>query len=200
MSDPIRERVDDNLRHLQAAVERKGTMSMEPVAKKRVRLPTIGDELFEHYPSMSAQTHEAAVKDYARKALSDAEERIRELQRERYELAYAITGGEDAPGLLDSVPVEQLVEIARDNASSHSADIDRATTAEAEAERLRALVEEAERVLEPFSIMAGELFARNFVDNEKVIVMQAADRSHIKVTFRDFRAARSLRDRLGVEG
>jgi len=36
------------------------------------RLPPIGEELYEFYPGMSAQTHEAAVKEYARAALSEA--------------------------------------------------------------------------------------------------------------------------------
>lgn len=59
------------------------------------------------------------------------------LKRDRYDLAYAITGGEDAPGLLDTVPTTELVEIARDTHRSHSADIDRAIAAEAEVIRLR---------------------------------------------------------------
>lgn len=59
------------------------------------------------------------------------------LKRDRYDLAYAITGGEDAPGLLDSVPTSQLVEIARDTHRRHSADIDRAEAAEFEMKRYR---------------------------------------------------------------
>lgn len=62
------------------------------------------------------------------------------LKKDRYDLAYAITGGEDAPGLLDSVPTSQLVDIARDTHSSHSADIDRAIAAEDEVKRLTAPV------------------------------------------------------------
>lgn len=34
-----------------------------------MKLPKIGDELYEHYPSMSAQTHEAEVKRYAKSCL-----------------------------------------------------------------------------------------------------------------------------------
>jgi len=41
-----------------------------PVSRKRVKLPPIGDELYNHYPLMSAQTHESLVKDYARKAVA----------------------------------------------------------------------------------------------------------------------------------
>ncbi|MFA5377050.1 MAG: hypothetical protein WC455_14965 [Dehalococcoidia bacterium] len=69
-----------------------------------------------------------------------------------------------------------------------------ATVASAVAARIAELekrLADAERVIEPFNKMAGELFARNFVDADNVIVMQAADKSHIKVTFRDFRAARA---------
>ena len=36
---------------------------------ERMKLPKIGDELYEHYPSMSAQTHEAEVKRYAKSCL-----------------------------------------------------------------------------------------------------------------------------------
>lgn len=59
-----------------------------------------------------------------------AEQEIEKLKRERYELAYAITGGEDAPGLLDSLPVYELVEIARDAHRRHSETIDREMAAE----------------------------------------------------------------------
>lgn len=40
-----------------------------PKPKLRVKLPKIGNELYEHYPAMSAQTHAALVKDYAREAV-----------------------------------------------------------------------------------------------------------------------------------
>jgi hypothetical protein len=66
-----------------------------------------------------------------------AETEVKRLTQERYDLAYAITGGEDAPGLLDTVPTPQLVEIARNTHRSHSADIDRAEAAEAEVKRYR---------------------------------------------------------------
>jgi hypothetical protein len=54
----------------------------------------------------------------------DAYDEIKRLREERYRLSFAITGGEDAPGLLDSLPVEQLVDIARDSARAHNATID----------------------------------------------------------------------------
>ena len=60
-----------------------------------------------------------------------------ELRRDRYELAYAITGGEDAPGLLDSTPTSEIVEIAQHAHRSHSADIDRAMAAESQMKRMR---------------------------------------------------------------
>ncbi len=57
--------------------------------------------------------------------------------------------------------------------------------------RLRTALAEARKVIEPFSVMAGELFARNFNDPENVIVFHAADKTHVKLTFKDFRAARA---------
>ena len=41
---------------------------------RRVKLPPIGEELYEHYAMMSAQTHEAAVKEYARNAHQEKKE------------------------------------------------------------------------------------------------------------------------------
>lgn len=56
--------------------------------------------------------------------------RIKELGDERYKLAYAIAGGEDAPGYLDSLSVETLVEVARDNSRRWFAETDRAEALE----------------------------------------------------------------------
>jgi len=211
------------------------------------------------------------------------------LRSERYQLAYAITGGEDAPGLLDSLSASQLVEIARDHASSHSADIDRstaaearaemaerelskiaghldcecdsdsilhvireaeadrniykerATTAEAEAERLRALVEEALEVLRPFDMFAHVLDTADGDIGSSCVVLYAGNKPETNgrieraeyneidvcdrpddeaailgvsgtlhgvaatlmcpvIQAKHLRAARALRDRLGVEG
>jgi hypothetical protein len=47
-------------------------LSIPPQTKKRGKLPPIGDELYEHYPAMSAQTHADLVKDYAREAVRAA--------------------------------------------------------------------------------------------------------------------------------
>lgn len=63
--------------------------------------------------------------------VTEREAEIERLKLDRYELAYAITGGEDAPGLLDSLPTDQLIEIARDNAARHMGDIDRLVAFEA---------------------------------------------------------------------
>jgi len=38
--------------------------------KHRDELPPLGEELYEHYPSMSAQEHERHVKQYARLAMA----------------------------------------------------------------------------------------------------------------------------------
>lgn len=56
--------------------------------------------------------------------------RVNELETERYKLAYAITGGEDAPGYLDSLSVETLAEVARDNTRRWFAETDRAEALE----------------------------------------------------------------------
>ena len=66
-----------------------------------------------------------------------AEAEAKRLADERYRLAYAITGGEDAPGLLDSVAVEELEKIQRDTVMRHNGDIDRLMALEAKAKRLR---------------------------------------------------------------
>ena len=76
------------------------------------------------------------------------------LRQDRYDLAYAITGGEDAPGLLDSTPTSEIVEIARHAHRSHSADIDRAEAAEAEVARLNA-------ILEPFRAVSKDWVDEN---------------------------------------
>jgi hypothetical protein len=80
--------------------------------------------------------------------------------------------------------------------------LDRATTAEEEAERLRALVEEAKRVLEPFSDAAttDEEVGRCDPEDDRILIVQAHGCQLAELSADHFRAARSLRDRLGVEG
>ncbi|WP_266030346.1 Lar family restriction alleviation protein [Brucella intermedia] len=75
---------------------------------------------------------------------AEKDARIKVLGDERYRLAYAITGGEDAPGYLDSLSVETLVEVARDNARRWFAETDRA-------EALEAKLAAAQKALEPFA-------------------------------------------------
>lgn len=58
-------------------------------------------------------------------------ERCRVMEDERYQLALAICGGEDFPGLLDGTSVEALVVIARKSAAMHMETIDRVLWAEA---------------------------------------------------------------------
>ncbi len=77
-------------------------------------------------------------------AVTDLISEIDRLQREnaslledRYKLACAITGGEDAPGLLDSTPTSEIVEIAQHARRIHQDDIDRAMAAESEVERMK---------------------------------------------------------------
>lgn len=92
----------------------------------------------------------AAMHAPAVRVLAEKDKRIAELECERYKLAYAITGGEDAPGLLDTIDVDGLVKMLRNGFASHMEAIDRATAAKAEAATLRALLAEAEKALEPF--------------------------------------------------
>ena len=75
--------------------------------------------------------------DHLRHRAEAAEAEVKRLKQDRYDLAYAITGGEDAPGLLDSVPTSHLVDIARDTHRSHGTDIERAMAAEDKVEDLR---------------------------------------------------------------
>lgn len=51
--------------------------------------------------------------------------RDRDLEREIYDLRYAICGGEDAPGHLMSLPHKQILEIAKDQRLDHGEYIDR---------------------------------------------------------------------------
>lgn len=54
---------------------------------------------------------------------------VERLLAERYELAYAICGGEDAPGYLDAQSTDEIVKVARDNARWHMEAIGREHTA-----------------------------------------------------------------------
>lgn len=74
--------------------------------------------------------------------IADLQRENEALKKDRYDLAYAITGGEDAPGLLDSTPTSEIVEIAQHAHRCHHADIDRAMAAEAEVEHYRAALYE----------------------------------------------------------
>lgn len=70
---------------------------------------------------------ELVTRDQAEAREADLQRQLAAMKEERYQLAYAICGGEDAPGLLDSTPVDELVRLARENTSRHMSDIDRAT-------------------------------------------------------------------------
>lgn len=84
--------------------------------------------------------------------------------------------------------------------------VDRATTAEAEAERLRALVEEAKAALWPFADVADFMDSETEgfgVEDNLSLVVQSNEFPDFQVrdfTLQTFFAARDLRDRLGVEG
>lgn len=71
-------------------------------------------------------------------ALTEENDRLR---TERYQLAYAICGGEDAPGYLDSIDVETIAKVCRDNYLLWSKQTDKNIRLEAENERLRKALE-----------------------------------------------------------
>ncbi len=52
------------------AATTQGADDARPVAIKRVRFPDLSEELYEHYVQMSAQTHAAEVKAYAKSVLA----------------------------------------------------------------------------------------------------------------------------------
>ncbi|MEN5297505.1 Lar family restriction alleviation protein [Brucella sp. TWI559] len=86
------------------------------------------DKRLQEWQNKWAQTDMLRLKAEADNAALTA--RVKELGDERYKLAYAITGGEDAPGYLDSLSVETLVEVARENTQHWFAETDRADKAE----------------------------------------------------------------------
>nr|WP_176024226.1 hypothetical protein [Brucella pseudintermedia] len=121
------------------------------------------------------------IKDHETELVNDNAEkdaRIKELGDERYKLACAITGGEDAPGYLGSLSVETLVEVARDNTRRWFAETDRA-------EALEAKLAAAEKALEPFADHAKE----RAVDAQE---WRDTDTVKIVVTIADLRAARAV--------
>lgn len=135
----------------------------------------------------------AAMHAPAVRVLAEKDRRIADLEGERYKLAYAITGGEDAPGLLDTIDVDGLVKMLRNDFASHMEAIDRATFAESEAGRLRTLLAEARKVVEPFAKFAvlaeGFVQARAEQGGSPILPTK-----HFRVA--DFRAARALAEKL----
>ncbi|MEN5276288.1 DUF3850 domain-containing protein [Brucella sp. TWI432] len=91
---------------------------------ERGRVERIRDFWFNTAHSLSEQIEKLEADNAALTA------RVKGLGDERYKLAYAITGGEDAPGYLDSLSVETLVEVARKNTQHWFAETDRADKAE----------------------------------------------------------------------
>ena len=89
----------------------------------------------------AARGSEKTARDLMQKAFDVNRKVIAErdaAQDRAYRLAVAIMGGEDAPGLADSLPTETLETLARSNFQRHSEDIDRLTSAQAEIARLTA--------------------------------------------------------------
>ena len=87
------------------------------------------------------QKHNEDVRDTLRAQAA----RIEQLEARQYELAYAIAGGEDVPGLLDSVETSELVGmILKERASARDAEEYAARTA-----RNDALKEAADACCDP---------------------------------------------------
>lgn len=82
-------------------------------------------DILETYIELNMSNYDQYDVDRQNAWAIDAYGEIERLKQDRYRLAYAITGGEDAPGLLDSLSTDQLVEIARDNVARHMGYIDR---------------------------------------------------------------------------
>ena len=94
--------------------------------------------------------------------------KLAEAREERYRLAYAICGGEDAPGLLDSISVESLEKIAKDNTRSHMQTVDAQMKAERELEAALAGAVEAQ------AVTAAAFEAAAAVPDSFVAAMEAA--------------------------
>lgn len=106
----------------------------EPDVPELVRLDPIIEELnsSDVVATMVVEDNgEYVTYDQAAAVIAAKDAEVAVLADERYKLAYAICGGEDAAGLLDSLTVEELVKIQADNHARHSADIDALVKAEA---------------------------------------------------------------------
>lgn len=84
-------------------------------------------------------------------ALTALQAQNERLRGERQLLAEAICGGEDIPGLLESTPVEALVDIARKTHRDHNEEIDARIKAKAEREAWKANAEALAVQLRSFS-------------------------------------------------
>jgi len=115
---------------------------------ERMKLPKIGDELYEHYPSMSAQTHEAEVKRYAKSCL--------ELMRA--EQASVVTALQEEVVRLGQ-QCEGLAQAAANNAQDLILKDAKLSVAEARANAAEQRLKDAVKVLEPFA--AGRHDMRN---------------------------------------
>ena len=99
-------------------------------------------------PAMTPEQRAELVADMRQYTFSTFPDRAKQIEADgialataqdrAYRLAVAIMGGEDAPGLADSLPTETLETLVRSNFRRHSEDIDRLAAAQAEIARLTA--------------------------------------------------------------
>lgn len=101
-------------------------------------------------------------------ALSAENEALRE---RAYQLAYAITGGEDAPGLLESIPTDDLSAMIRSERAGHR-DYEHSLRAQVETARAdgrNEALDEAARLIEGNAVYFNQAFekatAKAILDN-----------------------------------
>lgn len=89
-----------------------------PTLNKRHAEPqgvAISMQVVEGYPLFNADGVGKVVDlDMINMSMTYFKERLQDMEKRQYALAYAIAGGEDVPGLLDSVPTDELVKMIRD--------------------------------------------------------------------------------------
>lgn len=142
----------------------KATSSAVPLYARPVPAPAVPDDVAGRIAELEADLrfmteNRNKWQDATTAARREKEAQAAELARlrdERYRLAYAICGGEDAHGLLDSTPVEALENIARKEWDAHTGTIDALVKSEAENARLRSALTELCEACSGLDIKRGD--------------------------------------------